>query len=139
MTENQTPQDVDQGAPAQASATTDAQAVAPEAAQSTPPAGAVVAETPAQAGEVSDVLLADPQPIVGDLPIEPTGAALDDLAEPEAAPVDASSPKDRHDAWCAARISDGWGYGNALDGVARTDPRLVHFDNLTDEQKAAYA
>jgi len=46
------------------------------------------------------------------------------LANPDA------PPSAQHDSWMAAKISDGWVYGETKDGMAKTHPCLVPFDQL---------
>ena len=39
-----------------------------------------------------------------------------------------------HDAWVHEQISQGWACGAVFDPAQRTDPRLVHYDQLSTEQ-----
>ena len=39
-----------------------------------------------------------------------------------------------HDAWVHEQISQGWACGAVFDQAQRTDPRLVHYDQLSAEQ-----
>lgn len=47
------------------------------------------------------------------------------------APVSAT-----HDSWSAAKIADGWVYGDVKDPDAKTHPCLVPFESLPREQQA---
>ena len=39
-----------------------------------------------------------------------------------------------HDLWRAERASEGWRYGEAKDADRKTNPLLVEYARLTDEQ-----
>ena len=43
--------------------------------------------------------------------------------------------KNVHENWSAARIADGWKYGPTRNDKLKTNPCLVPFDDLTDEEK----
>lgn len=53
------------------------------------------------------------------------------LAEHPGLPVSAT-----HDSWSAAKVSDGWVYGEVKDAEAKTHPCLVPFESLPVEQQA---
>ena len=40
-----------------------------------------------------------------------------------------------HDNWAAARISQGWTYGEKRDDEKKTTPCLVPYDELSEEEK----
>jgi hypothetical protein len=42
----------------------------------------------------------------------------------------------QHDAWMETKLSQGWRYGEVKDGVAKTHPCLVPFEQLPAEQQA---
>ncbi|KPC89937.1 hypothetical protein ADL27_38665 [Streptomyces sp. NRRL F-6602] len=44
-------------------------------------------------------------------------------------------PEELHEAWCAYKRADGWVYGSAKDGEARTHPCLVEYRALPDDQR----
>lgn len=41
----------------------------------------------------------------------------------------------RHEVWRTHKIADGWTYGPVKDTEAKTDPRIVPFDDLPFEHK----
>lgn len=47
-----------------------------------------------------------------------------------------AGPEASHQAWCDAKIADGWQYGTVKDADAKTHPCLVPFDQLPREQQA---
>lgn len=42
----------------------------------------------------------------------------------------------QHEAWCFDQALAGWTFGPDYDPVAKTDPRLVHWSQYSDAQKA---
>lgn len=40
-----------------------------------------------------------------------------------------------HDVWAAARIAEGWTYGQEKDGVIKTTPLLVPYNDLPEGEK----
>ncbi len=40
-----------------------------------------------------------------------------------------------HDVWAAARIADGWTYGEKRDDAAKKHPCLVPYDQLPESEK----
>jgi hypothetical protein len=42
----------------------------------------------------------------------------------------------QHEAWFADQLLAGWKFGPDYDPVLKTDPRLVHWDAYTDQQKS---
>ena len=44
--------------------------------------------------------------------------------------------KNVHENWSAARIADGWKYGPTRNDKLKTNPCLVPFDELSDEEKS---
>lgn len=43
---------------------------------------------------------------------------------------------DVHDTWAAARITEGWVYGERKDSVTKQTPLLVSYDELPESEKA---
>lgn len=43
--------------------------------------------------------------------------------------------KNIHDIWALERKSDGWNYGSHRDDVAKTNPCLVPYDALPEQEK----
>ena len=55
----------------------------------------------------------------------------------EAGHAEADARKRLHDAWVARQIDErGWAWGPLFSADQRTDPRLVHFDQLSEQQRA---
>lgn len=46
-----------------------------------------------------------------------------------------AGPAAQHDAWCKAKVADGWSYGPEKDATARTHPCLVPYDELPPDQR----
>lgn len=46
-----------------------------------------------------------------------------------------SSPEELHAAWSREKTELGWVYGPRKDGIAKTHPCLVPYDDLPDAQK----
>lgn len=42
----------------------------------------------------------------------------------------------QHEAWCFDQTLAGWTFGAEYDPVLKTDPRLVHWELYSDQQKA---
>jgi hypothetical protein len=40
-----------------------------------------------------------------------------------------------HERWCQGRIQDGWVYGLEKDADKKTNPDLVEWDDLPEEEK----
>ena len=40
-----------------------------------------------------------------------------------------------HDVWATGRIKEGWKYGPVRDDTKKTNPCLVHYDELPDSEK----
>lgn len=40
-----------------------------------------------------------------------------------------------HDVWAAGRIADGWKYGATRDDGVKTNPCLIPYDELTENEK----
>lgn len=47
-----------------------------------------------------------------------------------------ASPQEQHEAWCEAKMRDGWSFGETKDADAKTHPCLVAYDELPPEQRA---
>lgn len=45
------------------------------------------------------------------------------------------SPKELHQKWTDHKLADGWVYRELKDGVDKTHPCLVHYDDLPHKQK----
>lgn len=45
------------------------------------------------------------------------------------------TPRQEHDRWAAAKVRDGWAYGEVKDAAAKTHPCLVDYDDLPEGQK----
>ncbi len=41
----------------------------------------------------------------------------------------------QHDSWMAAKLADGWAYGETKDALAKTHPCIVPFDQLPPVQQ----
>lgn len=46
-----------------------------------------------------------------------------------------ATPAELHQAWVDAKVADGWTYGPAKDGDAKTHPCLLAYDQLPAEQR----
>jgi hypothetical protein len=46
-----------------------------------------------------------------------------------------AGPEKSHEDWCAAKIADGWKYGEVKDPEAKLHPCLVPYDALPPEQR----
>jgi hypothetical protein len=51
------------------------------------------------------------------------------------AALDGATPEQLHQSWCAAKLRDGWTYGQVKDAQAKTHPCLVHYDSLPENQR----
>lgn len=40
-----------------------------------------------------------------------------------------------HEVWSKGRMNEGWVYGERLDYQAKTHPSLVHYEELSEEEK----
>lgn len=47
----------------------------------------------------------------------------------------ARNPREQHEAWCESKRKDGWIYGLVKDGVLKTHPCLVAYEQLPLEQQ----
>lgn len=48
----------------------------------------------------------------------------------------ASSPQAQHEAWMAAKVADGWKWGEVKDEAAKTHPAMLPYDELPPVQRA---
>lgn len=46
-----------------------------------------------------------------------------------------ATPADQHEAWMAARLHDGWAWGQVKDAAMKKHPCLVPYDHLPVEQR----
>ena len=51
------------------------------------------------------------------------------------AAIEGVTPEQLHESWCAAKVRDGWIYGDVKDAEARTHPCLVAYDQLPADQR----
>ena len=51
------------------------------------------------------------------------------------AAFEGATPEQLHESWCAAKVRDGWIYGDVKDAEARTHPCLVAYDQLPADQR----
>ena len=51
------------------------------------------------------------------------------------AAIEGATPEQLHESWCAAKVRDGWIYGDVKDVEARTHPCLVAYDQLPADQR----
>ena len=51
------------------------------------------------------------------------------------AAIEGATPEQLHESWCAAKVRDGWIYGDVKDAEARTHPCLVAYDQLPADQR----
>lgn len=49
--------------------------------------------------------------------------------------LDGATSRELHESWCAAKVRDGWHYGEVKDPEAKTHPCLVDYDELPEEQR----
>ena len=49
--------------------------------------------------------------------------------------LDGATPEELHESWTAAKVRDGWVYGQAKDATAKTHPCLVPYDKLPADQR----
>jgi hypothetical protein len=49
--------------------------------------------------------------------------------------LDGATPEEQHEAWRAAKIADGWVYGERKDPAAKLHPCLLPYDKLPKMQK----
>jgi hypothetical protein len=49
--------------------------------------------------------------------------------------LDGATPRELHQSWCAAKVRDGWHWGEVKDPEAKTHPCLVDYDELPEEQR----
>ena len=47
-----------------------------------------------------------------------------------------ATPEELHESWCAAKLRDGWRYGEVKDADAKTHPCLVDYDALPLDQRS---
>lgn len=47
-----------------------------------------------------------------------------------------ATPQESHENWLRFKEEHGWTYGEEKDGVAKTHPCMVPYDQLPEEQKA---
>jgi hypothetical protein len=45
------------------------------------------------------------------------------------------TPEELHQAWCDAKVAEGWTHGDVRDPNARTHPCLLPYDQLPDHQR----
>lgn len=64
-------------------------------------------------------------------PVDTTGVQL----PPELWELTEKIAENVHENWAAARIAQGWIYGEKRDGEQKTTPCLVPYDRLTEEEK----
>ena len=41
-----------------------------------------------------------------------------------------------HEVWAAGRLADGWKYGPVRDDAKKEHPCLIHYEELTEEEKS---
>lgn len=64
-------------------------------------------------------------------PVDTSNIELD----PELLKLKEKIAENVHDVWAAARISQGWVYGEKRDDTKKETPCLVPYDELPDEEK----
>jgi hypothetical protein len=47
-----------------------------------------------------------------------------------------ATPEQLHESWCAAKVDDGWVWGDVKDTDAKTHPCLVDYEQLPADQRA---
>lgn len=72
-----------------------------------------------------------PSPSWDEAPIWQRESAIDGVRQA----LDGASPEQLHASWCEMKRRDGWRYGEAKDGEAKTHPCLVPYDELPEEQR----
>lgn len=50
--------------------------------------------------------------------------------------IDGATPEELHEGWVAAKLADGWSYGEVKDVEAKTHPCIADYDALPREQRA---
>lgn len=63
------------------------------------------------------------------------GWQRDSAIEGVQAALEGATPEQLHESWCAAKVRDGWVYGEVKDAVAKTHPCLVRYDLLPEDQR----
>ena len=49
--------------------------------------------------------------------------------------LDGQTPEELHESWCAAKLRDGWTFGQVKDASAKTHPCLVPYAELPADQR----
>lgn len=50
--------------------------------------------------------------------------------------IDGATPEELHEEWVAAKVRDGWRYGEVKDAEAKTHPCIADYETLPAEQRA---
>lgn len=50
--------------------------------------------------------------------------------------IEGATPEELHEEWVAAKLGDGWSYGEVKDVEAKTHPCIADYDALPREQRA---
>lgn len=67
---------------------------------------------------------------------QPTPIVTDDIELPEELlELTEKLAENVHNVWAAARIAEGWAYGEVKDGGQKTTPLLVPYQELPEEEK----
>lgn len=72
-----------------------------------------------------------PSPPWDDAPAWQRDSAIDGVTKA----LSGVTPAELHQAWCDAKVAEGWTYGDVKDPEARTHPCLLPYDQLPDHQR----